>query len=122
MKRLMIGAAIAAAISAATPALAYQGNPMADINTRQANIEQRIEMGQRRGDLTPGEYRRLRHELNEVRRAERSYVADGWLTQHEVNDLYARIGHLSRDVYFQRHDNQQAYGNYNYRHSGHRWY
>src|SRR5688572_8379516 len=111
MKRFMIGAAVAAAISAATPALAYQGDPLAHINARQANIEQRIEIGRQRGDLTRAEYRRLRHELNDVRRAERYYVADGWITQHELNDLNARLEYVSRDVYFQRSDNQRAYGN-----------
>ena len=107
-----------ALLAATTPAIAAHDFRDSGINERQHRLERRIEQGWRSGDLTPGEYRRLQAGLSEVERAERYYASDGHLSRSERDELHARLDHLSREIYRQRHDGERQHGFYN---GGHRF-
>src|SRR5687767_7207527 len=97
--KTLIGAALIAAFTAATPALANHDRRDTGINARQRELEHRIDRGWRAGDLTPREYRRLVREAREIERAEHFFRADGWLSPHERSDLHARLDRLARDIH-----------------------
>ena len=113
MKRL-ISAALLAAVCAATPALANHDDRNGNFDERAARIEQRMEHARNGGELTPPEYQRLRHELRDVRRAERHYLADGWLSRQERHLLDERLDRLARHVRHERQDGERVYGFYNH--------
>lgn len=112
MKNL-IGAGLAVLLFGAAPVMADHDVPNAGINERQHRIERHIERGYQSGELTPRELHRLQHELREIERAEYYYRADGRLSQHEREELHARLDHLAREVYRERHDSERHYGSYN---------
>ncbi|HYC48752.1 MAG TPA: hypothetical protein VED01_25015 [Burkholderiales bacterium] len=113
--KLLIGAALAASIiAAAPPALATHGTRDAGVNERQARLEHRLEQGRRSGELTRPEFRRLRHELREIERAEHYFRSDGWLSPRERSDLHARLAYLERVVYREKRDGERRYGFYNH--------
>jgi hypothetical protein len=113
MKRLISAAALAA-ICAATPALANHENRNGGFDERAARIEQRIEHARQTGELTPPEYQRLRDELRSVRRAERHYVSDGWLSGQERQALDVRLDRLALHVRHEQRDGERVDGFYNY--------
>lgn len=102
MKLKLIGAALAIALAAGAGTAAAAPS---SINSRQAQIEQRIDMGARNGSLTRYEARNLRTELNRVARLEARYRRDG-LTRWERADLDQRLDVLSAKVRWERHDRQ----------------
>ena len=114
MKKLL-GAALAALVVSAAPAYADHDRD-SGVESRQHQLERRVEHGWRSGELTPREYRRLQHELREIARAEHYFRSDGRLSRRERDQLHARLDELSRAVYVQRHDSERRYGSYNYRH------
>ena len=120
--RNLLGAVFAALVSVAGPAAASHGHGDISIDQRQHRLETRIEQGLRAGELTRHEYRRLRHGLAEIERAERHFAADGRLTPRERDDLHARLDHLAREVYRERHDAEQRYGSYNHDYRAERRY
>jgi hypothetical protein len=105
-KTLIVSLAAASAQLAAAP-LSAQAAPWQSINQRQANLEQRIDTGVRRGDLTRPEARRLRMEFRQIERLEGQYRRSGGrLTMNERQDLDRRFDRLSQQVFAERHDRQ----------------
>jgi len=116
MKKFLIASAAlaAAAIATAAPASAapygynnqYERTAFSsrgEVNRQQANIAQRIEMGQRTGAISFREATRLKASLRDIARLEMRYSRDG-LSRWEVADLDRRLDVLSRQVRFERHD------------------
>ena len=88
-----------------------------DINQRQQQLDRRIEMGLRRGDLTPREAYRLRAQAHEIARAEARYRVNG-LSRWERADLDQRFDRLESLIRYERHDGDRRYGQgygYDYR-------
>jgi hypothetical protein len=106
MKFSHIGAALVLACFT-LPALA-QTSSTPRIDQRQANQEQRIEQGEKSGQLTQKEAARLEQGQAQVEKMEDKARADGKVTKKER----ARIEHAqdrqSRKIYRQRHDKQKA--------------
>lgn len=109
--KALISAIVLLAVTA--PAMADHDFRDAGVNQRQHQLEQRIQQGWRSGELTRPEYRRLRQGLREIERAEHHFSSDGRLSQREQAELHARLDHLSRDVYRQKHDVERRPGFYN---------
>ena len=112
MKRL-ISAGFIALMATAAPALANDRPRDLSIDQRQHLLWQRIEQGWQHGELTRREYRQLRHDSREIERAQHYFASDGHLSRRERNDLHARLDHLAREVYREKHDSQRRYGSYN---------
>jgi hypothetical protein len=118
MKHLLIAASAVAALTAASaPAFAQPyfghdrpGYGVRDIDDREASIADRIDEGERRGDLNRWEARRLRYELQGIRNLEARYRHNGynrggrWLSDGERADLQRRLDHLSGQVFRERRD------------------
>jgi chromosome segregation ATPase len=96
-----------AMIASSAPAFADHGRRHDGVDTRQQQLEQRIEQGRRSGDLTRHEYARLRNDLRLIARDEHAFRADGHLSQRERQHLHARLETLARAVRYERHDNEQ---------------
>ncbi|MDQ8028370.1 MAG: hypothetical protein REJ23_06560 [Brevundimonas sp.] len=116
-KKAIIPALVLAAASVAVPAVAsaqshrydgprYEQNHRGwqPIAQRKHNLDRRIDVGQRNGQLSRREATRLRGQLNELVRLEYSYQRGG-LTVRERNDLDRRYDNLSRQVRWERADN-----------------
>jgi hypothetical protein len=118
-KKALIPALVLAAASVAVPAAAqsygqhdrhdrgdryeqnYRGwQPIAQ---RKHNLDRRIDVGARNGQLSRREASRLRTELNALVRLEYSYQRGG-LSARERNDLDNRYDRLSRQVREERRD------------------
>ena len=105
MKRILLSLAALAVVSAAP--LAAQAAPWQSINQRQANLEQRIDQGVRKGDLTRNEAVRLRSQFRELTQLEHQYRrSGGGLSARERQDLDRRFDRLSRQVMAEKHDRQ----------------
>lgn len=104
MKKIAI-----AAIAAITATMAFSGAASAapfardNINARQAQLSQRIDLGQRSNRLTFAEARGLRGELNGVARIEANYRRNG-LNFTERNDLSRRLDRVQFDIQRQMND------------------
>jgi hypothetical protein len=112
MKKLATLALVAASTLAVTATTASAA-PWQSINQRQAQLQQRIDRGVQRGDLTRREAIRLQRQMRDLARLEARYRYNG-LSGWERADLDHRFDRLSAQVRFERHDRQQ-YG-YGYRH------
>lgn len=91
---------------------AYHGDrgQWVSINQRQAQLDRRIDMGVRNGQLTRQEAYRLRGEFNQIARLEARYRAGG-LSNWERQDLDRRFDRLSAQIRAERNDRQQyGYG------------
>lgn len=105
MKKILIPLLATAAIAAAAPAAAQA---WMSINQRQAQLDQRIDVGVRNGTLTAAEAARLRGEFNSLARLEANYRASGGgLNAWERNDLDARFDRLSAQIRYERADNDR---------------
>ena len=102
MKKLLIIGAAVAALTATAPAASAQS--WMSINQRQAQLDQRIDVGVRNGSLTRSEALRLRGEFNDLARLEARYRVNG-LSAYERRDLDMRFDRLSAQINYQRHDN-----------------
>ena len=76
------------------------------VNQRQHNQRERIQQGVKSGELTRRETGRLVEEQRDVRQLERAYKSDGTLTGAERRDLHHEQNQASRDIYRQKHDEQ----------------
>jgi len=76
------------------------------VNARQHNQRERIQQGVKSGELTRRETGRLVEEQRDVRQLERAYKSDGTLTGAERRDLHHEQNQASRDIYRQKHDEQ----------------
>jgi len=121
-KKALIPALVLAAASVAVPAAAqsygqhdrggrdrdgprYEQNHRGwqPISQRKYNLDQRIDVGQRNGQLSRREASRLRTELNALVRLEYSYQRGG-LSLRERQDLDRRYDRLSQQVRYERRD------------------
>lgn len=121
MKTMLVPALVLAAVSAtALPAAAQShghGRPAPgynqpqhnnyghwqSINMRQANLDRRIDVGVRNGQLTRREATRLRSEFNALARLEANYRRGG-LSAWERADLDRRFDRLSAQIRNDRRD------------------
>jgi Skp family chaperone for outer membrane proteins len=76
------------------------------VNQRQHNQRERIQQGVKSGELTRRETGRLAEEQRDIRQLERGYKSDGRLTEAERRDLHHEQNQASRDIYRQKHDDQ----------------
>lgn len=81
------------------------------INQRLANLDRRIDMGVRRGDLTRQEAVRLRAQFRQLIRTEDRY-RQGGLNNWERADLDRRFDQLSARIQMERRDSQYGSGYY----------
>jgi hypothetical protein len=95
---LLLGAAVCA-----TPLLGYGKS----INGVEHREQERINQGIRSGQLTRSEARRLEAEQARIRVDERFARANGNISPKERARLDKELAHASRDIYRQKHDNQQ---------------
>lgn len=113
-------AAAAATVALAGPAAAQpyghdrhdrwdRGDVAYNINARQAQLEQRIEWGIRRGTLDRREARELRREARDVSRLEAD-LRRGGLTASERRVLDRRLDRLELAVARQTRDRDYGYG------------
>jgi len=99
--------AAASLAGAAAPAFAQGPRPSdwQPLSQRQDNLDRRIDQGMRTGELTRREGRRLHQQFNSLLRLEARYQRGG-LNFRERTDLQRRYDQLSREVRFQKHDDQ----------------
>lgn len=79
-----------------------------NINQRQAEIERRIDAGQRRGALTRNEATSLQNEARGIARLEVRYRYNG-LSGWERNDLNRRLDSLEGRLWRQARDDDRTY-------------
>lgn len=101
MKKLLAMAVAASALAVAAPASAQSWQ---SINQRQANLDQRIDVGVRNGSLTRNEAVRLRTEFRDLARLESRYRATYGLSVAERRDLDRRFDALSARIRYERND------------------
>ncbi len=110
MKKTLLFAAAAATLALSAPAASAQAG-WQPINARQANLEQRIDVGVRNGSLTRNEAVQLRAEYNGIARLEAQYRRNG-LSRAEMADLDRRFDALSQRIRYERHDRQDRGDNW----------
>jgi Skp family chaperone for outer membrane proteins len=76
------------------------------VNARQHNQHDRIRQGVKSGELTRRETGKLAREQRDIRQLERGYKSDGTLTGAERRDLHQEQNQASRNIYQQKHDEQ----------------
>lgn len=110
----MIVAGLGIAVSA-VPAAAqnYNNGAWQNINSRQQNLDRRIDMGVRNGQLSRVEARRLRGEFRGLVRLEYRYRAGG-LSRWERTDLNRRFDLLSAKIRYERRDRDNRRGDRRY--------
>jgi hypothetical protein len=107
MKKILIPLlAIAAVTTAAAPAMAA---PWQNINQRQANLDRRIDIGVRNGNITRNEAYRLRSEFRDIAALETRYRRTGGLQGWERQDLDRRFDRLSSKIRIEQSD-RDRYG------------
>ena len=97
-------AGVLAVVSASQADTRHTRDP--GVNARQHNQRDRIQQGVRSGELTRRETGKLVEEQRDVRQLERAYKSDGTLTGAERRDLHHEQNQASRDIYRQKHDEQ----------------
>lgn len=101
MKRLILTVALIAA--GATAASAY-GTSTREVDSRQAQQEQRIRDGVRDGSLSRRETRELVNEQRHIQHLESKVKADGVVTRGEAAELRRAQDNASKHIYQERHD------------------
>jgi uncharacterized protein YhdP len=108
MKKIAIAIVAASALAAtAAPALAA---PWQNVNQRQAQLDRRIDMGVRSGQITRREAANLRQEFRGISRLEARYRSTGGLQAWERVDLDRRFDRLSIKIRWQANDRDQRGG------------
>ena len=98
--------AMVALVVFAAGSAAADGTRSPGVNARQHNQHARIHQGVKSGELTRREAHKVREEQRDVRQLERAYKSDGKLTRRERADLHHEQNQASRDIYRQKHDEQ----------------
>ncbi|MFN3859335.1 MAG: hypothetical protein ACK4RV_16450 [Caulobacter sp.] len=102
MKKIAITIIAASTLAAtAVPAMAA---PWQNINQRQANLDRRIDVGVRNGQITRAEAVRLRAEFRSLQRLEARYRSTRGLQAWERRDLDQRFDRLSAKIRYERRD------------------
>lgn len=83
--------------------------PVRGVDRRQYQQHQRIVQGIRSDELTPFEARHLRQEQREIRHMERHFLADGRLSPVEWRRLDHELDQANRNIWQQKHDYQSRY-------------
>jgi len=109
MKKFLALAATASVLAMAAPAAAQGYGGWQPINQRQAQLDQRIDVGVRNGSLTRSEAVRLRAEFNDIAHLEARY-RQGGLSTWERTDLDRRFDALSQRIRYERNDRQEDRG------------
>jgi hypothetical protein len=99
----------ACAVMSASHAEAAPGTRDPNVNARQQRQHERIVQGVKSGELTRREAGRLREEQRDIRQLEGAYKSDGKLTGAERHDLQHEQNQASRDIYRQKHDEQERH-------------
>jgi hypothetical protein len=86
----------------ATPT-AYRAPAPTPFQYRASDLQRRIDIGLRRGALSPREAQALRHELRRISRTYDSYRVDG-VSPTEARDLDARFDRLASRLRYERYD------------------
>ncbi len=108
MKKIAIAIVAASALAAtAAPALAA---PWQNVNQRQVQLDRRIDMGVRSGQITRREAANLRQEFRGISRLEARYRSTGGLQAWERVDLDRRFDRLSIKIRWQANDRDQRGG------------
>ena len=108
MKKIAIAIVAASALAAtAAPALAA---PWQNVNQRQAQLDRRIDMGVRSGQITRREAANLRQEFRGISRLEARYRSTGGLQAWERVELDRRFDRLSIKIRWQANDRDQRGG------------
>ncbi|MGE0742425.1 MAG: hypothetical protein AB7O98_13880 [Hyphomonadaceae bacterium] len=107
MKKILAMAVAASALAFSAPAFAQSWQ---SINARQANLDQRIDVGVRNGSLTAREATQLRAEFRDIARLEAHYRSSYGLSQAERRDLDRRFDALSQRIRYERNDWQDRPG------------
>jgi hypothetical protein len=107
MNRTLLAAAAFGALAIAAPAFAQPA--WQNIDQRQAQLDQRIDVGVRNGALNRNEAARLRAEFRMIADLERTYRSNG-LSMTERADLDRRFNLLSARIRSERADNQDRRG------------
>ena len=94
-------------LSLATTALARDGQGRDRNERREARQEARIQHGQRNGELTKREARRLKKQQHHIDRAQEKAEADGVVTDKEKMRLEKMQDRASKNIYKQKHDGQE---------------
>lgn len=77
----------------------------AELNSRIATLNARIDKGRRTGQLSPSEGRRLNKELNLISSQKRSFERSGrGLSAQEVSLIDTRLDRLQGQIRFEKHD------------------
>lgn len=107
MKRALLSILAATTIVAGAPNLANAQNSQdwVSVNQRQAQLDQRIDVGVRNGQLSQQEAARLRAEFNTIARLETQYRRNG-LDRNERAELDRRFDQLSNNVRSERADRE----------------
>jgi hypothetical protein len=100
MKKFAI---IIAGLGIAVSAVPASAQAWQNINSRQQNLDRRIDVGVRNGQLSRVEAQRLRNEFRGLARLEARYRSDG-LSMRERTDLNRRFDVLSSKVRYERQD------------------
>jgi len=101
---IIAGLGIAAATVPAVASAQNYGN-WQNINSRQVNLDRRIDVGIRNGSLNRNEAVRLRTEFRQIARLENRYRRNG-LSVAERRDLDRRFDALSARIKYERRDRQ----------------
>ena len=108
MKKIAIVIVAASALAAtAAPALAA---PWQNVNQRQAQLDRRIDMGVRSGQITRREAASLGQECRGISRLEARYRSTGGLQAWERVDLDRRFDRLSIKIRWQANDRDHRGG------------
>ena len=104
-------AAVTALMTVAAPAQAAphgvaRAAAWTPIDRRQAELERRIDVGERRHALTRVEAAHLRQDFRRIVRLEARYRQNG-LSRWEMADLDRRMDELTRQIRVERHDDQR---------------
>ena len=94
-------------LAVATAAYA-ESNQTPGLDKREANQERRIEQGEKSGELTPKETKRLERGEKRLNKHEAMAKADGKVTPAERRRLNREANHMSKRIYRQKHDAQKT--------------
>ncbi len=93
-------------LAGVTVPMAATAAPRPSIDARFDRLDQRIDQGVRRGQLSRGEAGRLRTQYRQIARLEDRYRRSGGLSGWERQDLDRRFDALSARVRYDRNDRQ----------------
>lgn len=119
MKKILIPILAASALTVgAGVATTASAQAWVNINQRQAQLDHRIDVGLRNGQLTRREAYALRMEFQQIARLEAQYRRTGGLQRWEMRDLDRRFDILSAKIRWERRDSDRYGRGYGYDRDG----